>query len=487
MDIKIGKFTLESLTTGMYDSPKDIYREYIQNAVDSIDNAILEGLIIKGKEKIVITIDKERSFISIEDNGTGIKADLVNKFLLNIGDSCKYNTSNRGFRGIGRLAGLAYCDKLTFVTSAWGENIKTTITFNAKILRENLYSIENTLSLEEILTNVVSFKVEKEAKGKHYFNVSLENVQEIDNILSFEHIHKYISQVAPVPFSPTFKWGPIINSKMKYLGYCNSEYNIYLVSHDDKVQVYKNYQDKFVSDRVRKVEDNIEDVEEIVFYSKDGEELALLWFAKCNYLGSVQDVLIKGIRLRKGNIQLGEKSVLNCIFKDERFNGWLVGELHIVSAALIPNARRDNIEKTDKYLELLEQLKVWAEKISSSIRKISILRNNEKANKKIEEAINVGNSNLMQLNVEVVPEISLIEKQEYDEIAHLELINQLDNLINPKDCTKYKAINVQSKLNVEEKKMLEVIFDILLKNHITNADTIVSLILKQYGNFVTRK
>ena len=40
MTIKIGKFTLETLTTGMYDSPKDIYREYIQNAADSIDNEI---------------------------------------------------------------------------------------------------------------------------------------------------------------------------------------------------------------------------------------------------------------------------------------------------------------------------------------------------------------------------------------------------------------------------------------------------------------
>ena len=54
MDMKIGKFTLETLTTGMYDSPKDIYREYIQNAVDSIDNAIAEGILRPGKEFINI-------------------------------------------------------------------------------------------------------------------------------------------------------------------------------------------------------------------------------------------------------------------------------------------------------------------------------------------------------------------------------------------------------------------------------------------------
>ena len=44
-DIEIGKFTLESLTTGMYNNPEIVYREYIQNAVDKFDSAIKQGLI----------------------------------------------------------------------------------------------------------------------------------------------------------------------------------------------------------------------------------------------------------------------------------------------------------------------------------------------------------------------------------------------------------------------------------------------------------
>ena len=39
----VGKYTLESLTNGMYSSPMDLYREYIQNAVDSIDDAVRSG------------------------------------------------------------------------------------------------------------------------------------------------------------------------------------------------------------------------------------------------------------------------------------------------------------------------------------------------------------------------------------------------------------------------------------------------------------
>ena len=44
MDIEIGKFTLESLTTGMYTDPEIVYREYIQNSVDALDEAVEKGV-----------------------------------------------------------------------------------------------------------------------------------------------------------------------------------------------------------------------------------------------------------------------------------------------------------------------------------------------------------------------------------------------------------------------------------------------------------
>lgn len=43
--IVIGKHTLESLTSGMYSDPYVVYREYIQNATDSIDEAVACGII----------------------------------------------------------------------------------------------------------------------------------------------------------------------------------------------------------------------------------------------------------------------------------------------------------------------------------------------------------------------------------------------------------------------------------------------------------
>jgi molecular chaperone HtpG len=70
--IRIGKFTLESLTTGMYADPRIIFREYIQNSTDAIDKAIKERIIKREEGRIDITIDKLHRKIIIRDNGIGI-------------------------------------------------------------------------------------------------------------------------------------------------------------------------------------------------------------------------------------------------------------------------------------------------------------------------------------------------------------------------------------------------------------------------------
>lgn len=166
MEIEIGKFTLESLTTGMYSEPESCYREYIQNAVDSLDTALTEGLMQSQDFHIEITVDSVRQEISIKDNGTGIKKALVQKTLLDIGNSTKLHTTNRGFRGIGRLGGLSYCKKLSFCTTALGENEKTIITFDCEKLKGLLIPGQNT---EHNLQSVIEAVTEmfNLCKNKH--------------------------------------------------------------------------------------------------------------------------------------------------------------------------------------------------------------------------------------------------------------------------------------------------------------------------------
>lgn len=50
----IGKNVIESLTTGMYENPLFVYREYIQNAADAVDHAVKSGVLQKGEEAISV-------------------------------------------------------------------------------------------------------------------------------------------------------------------------------------------------------------------------------------------------------------------------------------------------------------------------------------------------------------------------------------------------------------------------------------------------
>ena len=127
--VRVGKYTLESLTTGMYSDPKIVYREYIQNSVDSLENAVSLGLLEPQSMRIDIIVNAEEAYISIKDNGTGISAELAAQTLMNVGSSKKRNSNNRGFRGIGRLGGMSYCDTLVFTTSAEKEAVKTIISW----------------------------------------------------------------------------------------------------------------------------------------------------------------------------------------------------------------------------------------------------------------------------------------------------------------------------------------------------------------------
>ena len=133
-NIIIGKHTLESLTTGMYSNPYVVFREYIQNSADSIDNAIRLNIIGAGSDEITIRLSPAERKIVITDNGTGISSEIAEQTLISIGNSKKSSDLDRGFRGIGRLAALGYCSTLTFETSAVSETESTRIVIDSNRL-----------------------------------------------------------------------------------------------------------------------------------------------------------------------------------------------------------------------------------------------------------------------------------------------------------------------------------------------------------------
>ena len=73
-EIHVGKDILDLVTNAMYVEPLSIFREYVQNAADAIDEAKEKNIYSKNSTpKIEISININERNIKIRDNGIGIE------------------------------------------------------------------------------------------------------------------------------------------------------------------------------------------------------------------------------------------------------------------------------------------------------------------------------------------------------------------------------------------------------------------------------
>ncbi|MCT4507313.1 MAG: ATP-binding protein [Tepidibacter sp.] len=357
-NIKIGKNVIENLTTGMYEDSKIIYREYIQNAADQIDKARSENLFDSEELYILIQIDDRNRNILIYDNATGIKACDVAKKLGDIADSDKKKGENKGFRGIGRLGGLAYCDRLKFITSYKGEDEKTVMTWNAKRCRELIDNPDVSKSAEEILAEIIEYETIKCNESEHFFTVEMIDIKsENSELLDENKICQYIACNAPVPYNIDFLYSNKIKEYIDSKGYKVDEYQI-LVNGDD---IQKRYKDKLYESKTYKMYDQLYDIEFKELYNSKGELLAWLWFGVSGFKKNIPSGSneMKSIRLRKENIQIGDATTLDKFFRENRGNGYYVGEVHAVHKDLVPNARRDYFNENDTRVEFDAELEYF--------------------------------------------------------------------------------------------------------------------------------
>lgn len=496
--IIIGKHTLESLTSGMYSDSYVVFREYIQNSVDSIDEAIRLGLLTPGAEQIVVRLAPTENQIIITDNGLGIPSTDVEKALISIGNSKKSSESFRGFRGIGRLAALSYCQRLTFLTSFKGESIATQIVIDASKLSEILADTSQVdVTAIDVLESVYTATTFAEREDVHYFTVQMDGVDANSKLLSLADVEDYLTQNAPVSYRPDFIWGKEIVRRLKKEGLEIGVYNVSLEYGTKSTPIYKPYKDEFVVDKGKNITDMVQDITILKIPSNSNNLTAIGWLAKTNYMGSIYDKAVKGIRLRKGNILIGDHQTLNVVFKDARFNGWSIGEIFAIDKLLVPNARRDNFEKNLAYFALFEQLMTIASGVTKDIRAASLKRNTA-----LSSAIEQLNATAQQATTAIDEGASSVQKglitkklkeaqiavsnsttngdseQYYQDIAFAELDMLIGKL---KGTTKYKAINTIDNLTNTEKKILERVIQIVDSLEIECADTVIEAILNEFS------
>ena len=259
------------------------------------------------------------------------------------------------------------------------------------------------------------------------------------------------------------------------------EFPIFLGTSYNNIQpLHKLNKVRFRTNRGKREPDEIDEI--VLFPVKvDGEVVALGWYADCSWRGMLSDQEMAGLRVRKGNILIGDRSTLNPIFGTQtRFNGYVQGEIFVISDKLVPNARRDDFEKNDTYLKFIQVLKAQIGfPIISKIRAASQKRNDvvsktiKKANNVIDETKNelsegfnskVDKAEVIQNLVDIqdvldhLPTTIDTERQKITE----ELKKTVEDLANQvADSNHYRLDDVTKTLDRKSKKMLQIVSEVL--------------------------
>ena len=381
----VGGNVLSLVTAGMYGDPLAIYREYIQNSADAVSRSNQTG-------RVDIEIDPVARSIRIRDNGPGLSRAEATRALVVVADSDKTHGVDRGFRGIGRLSGLACAESVVFRTRCRSRKRITRIEWDGAVMRTRLL---DRATLEETIRSCVS--VSSEDAGdypEHFFEVEILGVSRhvSGRLLNSDAVKDYVSEVCPVPISDEF---PLADQVSAYLhGHIpGPALDIHVNGAEEPLRRLRHpaiaYSDIHHG--------AFTDLETFQIPDVEGHRVSAIgWLAHSGYLGAIPKALrLRGIRARCGDIQVGGDTVFDHLFREERFNRWCVGELHVIDPRILPNGHRTYFESGPHIRNLENHLAAIGNDVSSRCRRHSSIRHRrrqmasklERAEKALEAAV----------------------------------------------------------------------------------------------------
>ena len=351
----IGVDLLKMLMLQLYNNPRCIYREYIQNALDSINEAVRTGILAQEKDgRVSISVTKDD--ICIEDNGTGIRSDSAVKILTDIANSVKNGVDTAGQFGVGRLSGGGYCEILEFETTYTGEDVSTIVSLDTVALRELIEKNHTDMSAEDAMRIICTTRTNSAKPEEHGFIVRLKNViNSREILLDIEEIKNYITEYAPIDYSVLFN-SLINNSPQKEYVQRHKKIDKIRVSLNEFSDIEKGYGVKIVG-----TDDPIEKIRyfELPMHPKYGS-LGWGWYAVTEFSVQINEEkdCFAGIRLRKHNISL-DKNILNSCFKEPRGNKYFYGEIFITNDNIVPDSGRQGLAAGEEAEALMTEIKKY--------------------------------------------------------------------------------------------------------------------------------
>lgn len=365
--VKMGAQIIDIVTTGMYSNPLMVVREYVQNAVDAIDLGVEQGRLGAGEGAIDIHLDGGRRCLVVRDNGVGVSNEEVEQVLCALGSSTKTEGRQRGFRGVGRLGGVGYCERVCFETRSLSKERVAVIEWDGISLRKGL-SVGRSRAEDAVRQSVqIGYRKAKRDDPEHFFQVSLIGVQHFhkDELMNVRAMSSYLGQVAPVGYDRAqFSFADQISEHLQRV----DGFTCYRLLVNGRA-VHRPYRDTF--EVMANRHDKIRSIELIDFRRADGSSLGRGWYARTGFLASLPArVGMRGIRVRQGNIEIGDEYFLTESYAERRFSTWHIGEI-LLGYSLKANARRDGFEQSPDYETFLEQADMLGAHLSHLCRRSS--------------------------------------------------------------------------------------------------------------------
>lgn len=264
----------------------------------------------------------------------------------------------KGFRGIGRLGGISSCETLVFSCSAPGEAVMSICKWDAKHVKEILVDKTQNPSAAELVDMVTEFSQEDCNLDDHFFKVELIGIERTsEELLQKDKVIDYLRSVAPIPYATGFIFKAKIADFAREHGFTIDEYQVFVCGE----RIFKPYSTKLyeaTTNGQKKAYDEIVDIAFKIFPENSDKPLAWMWYGISKFEKQIPSINpMRGIRLRKANIQIGNENTFSAhdFYFETRGCLYFIGEVFAVDEDLIPNARRDyfNLNDTCREFERL--------------------------------------------------------------------------------------------------------------------------------------
>lgn len=459
---------LQILTSALYENPLVIFREYVQNSLDSF--------IEKPVEKPIIDIIYNNEDIIFIDNGKGIEFEQFVKTMKAIDSNKNKNSEQLGFIGIGRISGLPFCEELIFINKAPGKDVQEFVWNNEKyveLLRKNdekeIYAAINEITAKS--TNKYNeYKKIINFPNDNFFVVILKKCKkELKNYIDDKNrsLKNELCKLLPLKYSLDFDGKDVIEEEFKKLTDMSLEkYELDITYNGEKLYKLYNNDNILASNIV---------IRPIKLYKEEVEKcIGLLWFT-FDFRIMIKKSNINGILVRSKNMLIGNGvTIAEKVYKHSHNNSntfreleqsisGIFGELLIFDKegknedkGLKENARRDWFNIDEYSWQLTEILQKFTKELCEYRRIASIVHNEKRKNNSIEEK----NKKIFKIAYE-----KLISKE--SDISFLN--NMLRNIPSNKE------------IDLEFGKALE--FDLTIKKFYNK----IMLIIKEYYKNVIDK